>query len=206
VAEAPLLSIHSEHPQPRALERCLAILEAGGLIAYPTDTCYAVGCDVTSKKALERLFGLERQKDRKKPVSLVCADLSDVARYGHVSNFAYRTMRHLTPGPFTFVLEATRLVPQLMSNKQKEVGIRVPDAPIPRALAQGLGRPLANTSARDPEGELLVDPRDIKSALGHGLDLILDAGVLAAEQSTVVSLMNDSLEVLRQGKGQLDLD
>jgi tRNA threonylcarbamoyl adenosine modification protein (Sua5/YciO/YrdC/YwlC family) len=199
-----MVSINSEHPQPRQVERCREILENGGLIAYPTDTSYAVGCDVTSRKALDKLFALERHGERKKPVSLVCADLSGVARYGHVSNFGYRTMKQLTPGAFTFVLEATRLVPHLMMNKQKEVGIRVPDSAVPRALAEALGRPLANTSARGPEGDLLVDPKDIKDLLGHGLELILDVGIIPAEQSTVVSLIGDQLTVLREGKGVLE--
>jgi tRNA threonylcarbamoyl adenosine modification protein (Sua5/YciO/YrdC/YwlC family) len=127
-----------------------------------------------------------------------------VAKYGHVSNFAYRTMKSLTPGAFTFILEATRLVPDAMMTKQKQVGIRVPDSVIARELAAALGRPIVTTSATDTEGEPLTDARDIKESLGHGLDLILDGGVRLMEPSTVVSLIGDSLEVLRQGKGKLD--
>jgi tRNA threonylcarbamoyl adenosine modification protein (Sua5/YciO/YrdC/YwlC family) len=179
------------------------VLERGGLIAYPTDTYYGLGCDLMSKKAIERLYQL-KGRDKKKPLSFLCPDLSDVAKYAHVSNFAYRTMKGLTPGAFTFVLEATRTVPEMMMNKQKQVGIRVPDAPLARALAAGLGRPLITTSASDDEGEPLIDAKDIKEKLGHGLDLILDGGVTLMEPSTVVSLIGDSLEVLRQGKGRLD--
>jgi tRNA threonylcarbamoyl adenosine modification protein (Sua5/YciO/YrdC/YwlC family) len=200
---APLLAVDLEHPQPRHLQRAVEILESGGLIAYPTDSYYGVGCDLFSKKAIERLYAL-KQRDRKKPLAFLCPDLSDVAKYAHVSTFAYRTMRHLTPGPFTFVLEATRTVPDMMLTKQKQVGIRVPDSAIAQKLAQLLGRPLVTTSATDPEGLALTDPREIKERLGHGLDLILDAGILPSEPSTVVSLIDDQIEVLRQGKGLLE--
>jgi tRNA threonylcarbamoyl adenosine modification protein (Sua5/YciO/YrdC/YwlC family) len=143
-------------------------------------------------------------RDRKKPLSFLCPDLSDVAKYAHVSNFAYRTMKGLTPGAFTFVLEATRLVPDAMMTKQKQVGIRVPDSGLARALAAALGRPIVTTSATNEEGEPLIDSKDIKDVLGNRLDLILDGGVRLMEPSTVVSLVDDHIEVLRQGKGQLD--
>jgi tRNA threonylcarbamoyl adenosine modification protein (Sua5/YciO/YrdC/YwlC family) len=200
---APILEVDIQHPQPRHIARAVQVLERGGLIAYPTDTYYGLGCDLLSKKAIERLY-LLKGRDKKKPLSILCPDLSDVAKYAHVSNFAYRTMKGLTPGAFTFILEATRLVPEVMMTRQKQVGIRVPDAPLARALAAGLGRPLITTSASDEEGEPLIDAKDIKEKLGHGLDLILDGGVTLMEPSTVVSLIGDSMEVLRQGKGRLD--
>ncbi|MBN1204554.1 MAG: threonylcarbamoyl-AMP synthase [Myxococcaceae bacterium] len=200
---APILEVDIQHPQPRHVARAVEVLSRGGLIAYPTDTYYGLGCDLHAKKAIERLYQL-KGRDKKKPLSFLCPDLSDVAKYAHVSNFAYRTMKGLTPGAFTFILEATRLVPEMMLSKQKQVGIRVPDAPLARALAAGLGRPLVTTSASDDEGEPLLDARDIKERLGHGLDLILDGGVTLIEPSTVVSLVGDSMEVLRQGKGRLD--
>lgn len=200
---APILEVNAEHPQPRHVQRAVDVLSDGGLIAYPTDTYYGLACDLGSKKGIERLYKL-KGRDRKKPLSILCPDLSDVAKYAHVSNFAYRTMKGLTPGAFTFILEATRLVPEVMMSKQKQVGIRVPDAELARALAAGLGRPLVTTSATDAEGEPLTDARSIKDALGHGLELILDGGVTLLEASTVVSLIGDQIEVLRQGKGQLD--
>jgi len=200
---APILEVDMEHPQPRHIARAVQVLERGGVIAYPTDTYYGLGCDLMSKKAIERLYQI-KGRDKKKPLSFLCPDLSDVAKYAHVSNFAYRTMKGLTPGAFTFILEATRVVPEVMMSKQKQVGIRVPDAPLARALAAALGRPLITTSASDGEGEPLIDAKDIKEKLGHGLDLILDGGVTLMEPSTVVSLIGDSLEVLRQGKGRLD--
>ena len=200
---APILEVDAEHPNPRHVERAVQLLSTGGVIAYPTDTYYGLGCDLFSKKAIEKLYQL-KERNRKKPLSFLVPDLSDVAKYALVSNFAYRTMKSLTPGPFTFILPATRQVPEMMMTKQKQVGIRVPDAPLARALAAGLGHPLVTTSATNREGEPLIDPKDIKELLGHGLDLILDGGVLPAEPSTVLSLIGDELEVLREGKGKLE--
>ncbi|MBF5040924.1 threonylcarbamoyl-AMP synthase [Aggregicoccus sp. 17bor-14] len=200
---APILEVDPVHPQPRHVERAVELLGKGGVIAYPTDTYYGLGCDLLSKKAIEKLYVL-KERNRKKPLSFLVPDLSDVAKYALVSNFAYRTMKSLTPGPFTFILPATRQVPEMMMTKQKQVGIRVPDAPLARALAAGLGHPLVTTSATNREGEPLIDPKEIKELLGHGLDLILDGGVTVAEPSTVLSLIGDELEVLREGKGKLE--
>ena len=200
---APILEIDFEHPNPRHLRRAVDLLEAGGLIAYPTDTYFGIGCDLTSRKAIDKLYAL-KGRDRRKPLAFLCPDLSDVAKYAQVTNFAYRTMKQLTPGAFTFILNATRQVPDIMQTKQKQVGIRVPDSEVARALARELGRPIVTTSATDRDGNVLVDAKDIKDELGHALDLILDSGVLQNEPSTVVSLLQDQIEVLREGKGKLD--
>ena len=197
---APILAVDPIHPQPRHVDKAVQLLEDGGLIAYPTDTYYGIGCDLFSKKAIDRLYAL-KDRDRKKPFSFLCPDLSDVAKYAHVSNFAYRTMRQLTPGPFTFVLEATRVVPMMMQTKQKQVGIRVPQAPLMLEISKRLGRPVVTTSATDKDGKPLIDAKDIKEALGNRLDLILDGGVQPSEPSTIVSLIGDRIEVVRQGKG-----
>ena len=202
---APIVEVDPVHPQPRLVERAAKVLEDGGLLAYPTDTYYGIGCDLLSKKAIDRLYAL-KGRDRKKPLAFLCPDLSDVARYAQVSNFAYRTMRQLTPGPFTFVLTATRLVPEMMQSKQKQVGIRVPQAPLMLAISARLGRPIVTTSATTEEGEVLVDARSIKEALGTRLELILDGGPQPAEPSTIVSLIGDEIEVLRQGKGILVME
>lgn len=201
---APILEVDMEHPSPRHVQRAVEVLEKGGVIAYPTDTYYGLGCDLFSKKAIGRLYQL-KGRDKRKPLSFLCPDLADVAKYGHVSNFAYRTMKSLTPGAFTFILTATRQVPEMMMSKQKQVGIRVPDSALARALAAGLGRPIITTSATNTEGEALIDAHDIKESLGHGLELILDGGVRLMEPSTIVSLVDDTVEILRQGKGRLDL-
>jgi tRNA threonylcarbamoyl adenosine modification protein (Sua5/YciO/YrdC/YwlC family) len=205
MASAPITEVDPVHPQPRIIERAAQVLEDGGLIAYPTDTYYGIGCDLLSKKAIDRLYGI-KNRDRKKPLAFLCPDLSDVAKYAKVSNFAYRIMRNLTPGPFTFVLEATKLVPDMMMSKQKQVGIRVPQAPLMLAIAAKLGRPIVTTSATDMEGAVLTDAKAIKDELGARLDLILDGGVQPSEPSTVVSLIGDEIEVLRQGKGILVMD
>lgn len=201
---APILEIDPEHPNPRHLRRAVEVLEKDGVIAYPTDTYYAIGCDMASKKGIDRLYEI-KGRDRQKPLSFLCHDLSHVADYALVSNFAYRTMKHYTPGPFTFILQATRLVPNILHTKQKNVGIRVPDAPVPREISKLLGRPLVTTSATDRDGNHLEDARAIKEELGKLLDLILDDGTTQVhEPSTVVYLLDDQLEVLRQGKGVLD--
>lgn len=197
---APIIEVDSVHPQPRHVERAAEVLEGGGLIAYPTDTYYGIGCDLMSKKGIDRLYAL-KDRDRKKPLSFLCADLSDVSQYAIVSSFAYRTMKQLTPGPFTFVLEATKLVPQMMQTKQRQVGIRVPQAPLMLAIVARLGRPVVTTSACDSDGHPLIDAKAIKDELGQRLDLILDGGVQHSEPSTVVSLIGDQIDVLRQGKG-----
>jgi tRNA A37 threonylcarbamoyladenosine synthetase subunit TsaC/SUA5/YrdC len=172
---APLAPIDAEHPQPRALARAGNALENGDLIAYPTDSCYALGCDARSRRAVERLYAL-KSRDHRKPF-----------------------LRQHTPGAFTFVLPATRLVPELLLNKQKQVGIRVPAAPVARELARALLSPLVTTTASGEEGEPLSDPRDIKERYGHALALVLDAGLQAGHPSTVVSLLDDRVEILRQG-------
>lgn len=199
---APILSIDPRHPQPRHIERVVAVLEAGGLIAYPTDTYYGIGCDLFNKKAIERIYLLKGRK-KTKPMSFVCADLSDVARYAQVSNPAFAMMRRLTPGPYTFVLEATSLVPKIAVTRQRTVGIRVPDSPIALALVRALGRPLVSTSASTPEGQVLIDPSDIQDQLGHGLSIIIDGGYQLDEPSTVLDMTGDEAVVLRMGKGDV---
>lgn len=199
---APLVPVDPEHPQPRVLERAAEQLADGELLAYPTDSCYALGCDARARRAVERLYAL-KGRDRRKPFALLVADLSDVARYAIVSNFAYRVLRQHTPGPFTFVLPSTRLVPELLLNRQKQVGIRVPDAPVAVALARALSGPLVTTTATGAEGEPLADPGDIKERYGHALGTILDAGLRVGQPSTVVSLLGDEIEILRQGEGVL---
>jgi tRNA threonylcarbamoyl adenosine modification protein (Sua5/YciO/YrdC/YwlC family) len=202
VVTAPILTIDPLHPQPRHIERCTAILEAGGLIAYPTDTYYGVGCDLFNKKAIERIYQL-KQRPKTKPLSFICPDLSDLSRYAQVSNAAFATMRRLTPGPYTFVLEATSTVPKIAVTRQKTVGIRVPDSPIALALVRALGRPLVSTSASTPDGTVLIDPSDIQDLLGHGLELVIDGGYQLDEPSTVLDLTGDEPVVLRMGKGDV---
>jgi tRNA threonylcarbamoyl adenosine modification protein (Sua5/YciO/YrdC/YwlC family) len=200
---APIQPIDPVHPQPRHIARAVAVLQDGGIVSYPTDTYYALGCDLFQKKAMERLALLKRRDDRK-PFAFLCADLGEVARYGIVSNESYRLMRRLLPGPYTMILEATRLTPRTSLTRQRQVGVRVPDANVAIALVRALGRPLATTSAALPGEEPLIDAPDIQEHLGHGIDLILDGGVTLNEPSTVLDLTGPAPVVLRQGKGRVE--
>jgi tRNA threonylcarbamoyl adenosine modification protein (Sua5/YciO/YrdC/YwlC family) len=200
---APIQPIDPDHPQPRHVQRAVAVLEAGGLVAYPTDTYFAIGCDLFQKKAIEKLAALKR-RNPKKPFSFLCADLGDLAKYAIVDNDKYRLLRRLTPGPYTFVLEATRLVPRTALARQRTVGIRVPDAPVARALVEALGRPLATTSAALGDDEPLIDAGDIQEQIGHGVDLILDGGYTLNEPSTVLDMTGPQVVVLREGKGKVE--
>lgn len=201
--QAPIQSIDPRHPQPRHIQRAVQVLESGGLVAYPTDTYYAVGCDLFQKKAMERLASLKHRDDRK-PFAFLCADIGEVAKYGIVSNENYRLMRRLLPGPYTIVLEATRVTPRTALTRQRQVGVRVPDAPVAIALVTALGRPLATTSAALPGEQPLIDAGDIQRSLGHGVDLVLDGGVTLNEPSTVLDLTGPVPVVLREGKGRIE--
>ena len=200
---APIQSIDPLHPQPRHIERAVEVLKASGLVVYPTDTCFGIGCDLFQKRAIEKMAQLKRRSE-KKPFSFLCHSLSEAAQYARIDNEHYRLMKRLTPGPFTFVLEATRLVPRTALTRQRQVGVRIPDAPVALALVAALGRPLATTSASLPGGEVLIDARDIQDQLGYAIDLILDGGSILNEPSTVIDLTGPLAVVLRQGKGVLE--
>ena len=195
-----VLSINPQNPQPRLIQQVAEILRQGGVIAYPTDTTYGIGCDIFNKKGVKQIYQI-KQRDPRKPFSFICADLSDVANYCQVSNFAFKTMKRQLPGPYTFVLEATRLVPDLLTTRQKTVGIRIPDNRIALAIVRELGHPLVTTSANVSGEEPLHDPEDIDQRLGRMLDAVVDGGMLLGEPSTVISLVDDRVEILRAGSG-----
>jgi tRNA threonylcarbamoyl adenosine modification protein (Sua5/YciO/YrdC/YwlC family) len=199
---APILEVDPAHPQPRVIERAVAVLSSGGLLAFPTDTYYGLGCDLFDKRAIERIYQL-KQLPRSHELSFLCQDLAEISRYAIVENAAYRVLRRKVPGPYTFVLPATRLVPDLALRRQKTVGIRIPDSPVALELVRRLGHPLVSTSAATPEGEVLIDARDIKEKLGHGLDLILDGGHRANVPSSVIDLSGPEPRVVRVGKGDV---
>jgi len=192
---APLVPVDGKHPQPRTVARAVAALEEGQLLGYPSDTTYALGCDAHQRRAVERLAQLKR-RDPKKPFALLVADLSDLARYA-------RVLRQLAPGPFTFILPATRIVPELLLHRKREVGLRIPDAPLARALAGGLGRPLVTTTATSSIGQAIPDALTVRDLYGHALAQVLDAGPVLGEPSTVLSLIGDQIELLRPGAGHL---
>src|ERR1700722_17898715 len=159
-----LLSINVDHPEPRKIQRAVQVLNDGGVIAYPTDTVYGLGCDLTNRHAVERLYQIKNMP-RTHPLAFVCPDLSDIARYAIVENQVYRVLRRFLPGPYTFILEATREVPKLVQMKRKTVGIRVPASETARALARALGRPIISSTAARPGEEPLVDPKEIDAVL-----------------------------------------
>jgi len=194
----PIFSINPDNPQQRLINRVSDVLENGGLIAYPTDTFYGIGCDLYNRKGIQLIYRL-KNRPLKKPFSFVCDGLTEISRYAIVSNYAYKTMKRLLPGPYTFVLEGTRLVPKIMLTKRKTVGIRVPDNNICLGIVKAFGRPIISTSAG------YDDPQSIKEAYGSHLDIIIDGGVLFPSPSSVVSLIDNIPEVIREGKGDVSI-
>jgi tRNA threonylcarbamoyl adenosine modification protein (Sua5/YciO/YrdC/YwlC family) len=199
---AVLLEINSDHPEPRKIQRAVAALNAGELIAYPTDTVYGLGCDLLNKGALDRLYQAKNMP-RSQSLALVCVDLSDIARYCIVDNATYRLLRRLLPGPYTFILPATREVPKTLCPKRTQVGIRVPAHAVPRAIAQALGRPLLSTTASPFGGEPLQWPQEIAEQFPQ-LSLVLDGGPGGIVPTTVIDLTKEPPEVVRQGAGPID--
>jgi len=197
-----LLSINSQNPQMRLVKKAVECLRNGGVIIYPTDTVYGLGCDLFNKKGIEKIYDIKK-RSKKDPLSFVCADLKDISRYALVSDYAYKTMRRLLPGPYTFILQASRLVPKIILPKRQTTGIRVPDHPICQALVQELGQPIISTSVKTEQGELLNDPYIIREHFGHCVDIIIDGGIIPAEPSSVISLADDQIEILRVGKGDV---
>lgn len=197
-----LIKIHPVNPEARLITKIADILQNDGVVAYPTDTVYGFGCSIFSKKGIERIRQL-KTLDPRKPISIVCHDLSDISRYAIVSNYAYRVLKRLLPGPYTFILTATREVPRMMQNKQKQVGIRVPDSPIPLAIVREMGHPIVTSSAQIPGHELFLDPEEIERVLGRNLDAVIDGGLVGGEHSSIIELREENAVVLRQGKGDV---
>jgi tRNA threonylcarbamoyl adenosine modification protein (Sua5/YciO/YrdC/YwlC family) len=196
------IAIHPVNPEPRLVRKTGDILRAGGIIIYPTDTVYGMGCSIEDKSAVERIHLIKRQRSDK-PFSFVCSDLTHISEYARVSNMAFRTMKHLIPGPYTFVLPAARMkqLPKILISKRKTVGIRVPASAVTQAIVKELGHPILSTSVTTEEGELLNDPDMIVSSFKNVVDLIIDGGILHSEPSTVIDLTGEEPEILRQGAG-----
>jgi tRNA threonylcarbamoyl adenosine modification protein (Sua5/YciO/YrdC/YwlC family) len=198
-----LLAINPDNPQPRLIAQVVRCLQDVGVIAYPTDTTYGIGCSIFNKKGLERIYQV-KQRDKRKPFSFICSDLAEVSRYARLTNVAFKAMKRCLPGPYTFVLEASREVPDLLTTRQKTVGIRIPDNRICMAIVQELGAPIVTTSANLSGEEPVGDPYEIQRRFGGGLDLVVDGGLLTTDVSTVISMIGDRPEVLRQGAGLCD--
>ncbi len=187
-------------PKKRATALIKEAVEAGGIIAYPTDTVYGMGCDLFNIKAIRRLYALKRL-DTKKALTLMCRDLREISTYAVVTDFAFDAMKEHLPGPYTFVLQARKIMPKLLMTEKKEVGIRVPDHPIPIGLANLINRPILNTTVKISGGDIFTDPRVIEKDFKGGVELVLDGGIIVSDPSTVISLIDDTVRVLREGKG-----
>jgi tRNA threonylcarbamoyl adenosine modification protein (Sua5/YciO/YrdC/YwlC family) len=196
------LEVNAQHPEPRKIQRAVDALNAGDVIVYPTDTVYGIACALGHKRAIDRIFHLTG-KDETHQLSLVCADLSDIAKYAVVENPQYRLLKRLLPGAYTFILPATREVPKWLLSKQKTVGIRVPDHAVPRALSAALHVPLVSTSANYRGEEPLNDPADIVQRF-KGIELVLDTGYCGVVPSTIVDLTGGEPVVVREGAGPID--
>lgn len=199
-----LIKINPRNPQIRLIRRVVEVLEDGGVIAYPTDTIYGFGCSLYNKRGIERIYQI-KGIEKNRPFSFICADLKDISMYAKVSNYAYKTMKRLLPGPYTFILEGTKLVPKIMLTRRKTAGIRVPNNPICLALVRELGHPIISTSATSPAGETFYDPAEIEKKVGKLLDLVIDAGPLVSEPSSVIDLTEEMPKILRKGKGDVSL-
>jgi tRNA threonylcarbamoyl adenosine modification protein (Sua5/YciO/YrdC/YwlC family) len=196
-----ILHTNPLNPQKRHIQRVVEILKQGGLICYPTDTTYGIACDILNKRALEKVYAIKK-KEKHQPVSIVCADLKDLAKYAVVSNAAYRILRKYLPGPYTFILPATLLVPKIMLTPRKTVGIRVPENQIVHDIIQALGRPLINTSVTLEDGTILKDPQEIERIYRGKIDTVI-AAECPGELSSIIDLVDDEPAVIRKGLGDL---
>lgn len=199
-----LIKINPINPQSRLIETAVGILKKGGIVVYPTDTHYGIGCDILNKKAIEQIYQLKK-RNRSKPFSFICSGLKNISDYAKVSNYAYKTMKRLLPGPYTFVLEGSRLVPKIMLTKRKTAGIRVPDHQICLELVNGLGNPIITTSATLPDGRIVNDASLIHDVFKNRIDLVIDGDIVPGKPSSVISLINDTPVVIRKGMGDVSI-
>jgi len=199
-----IITINPQNPQVRLIRKVVEVLKAGGVIGYPTDTIYGVGCDLFNQEAIRKIHRIKKI-ERNKPLSFICSDLKDISHYAYVSTPSYKIMRRLFPGPFTFILKATKLVPNIAMTRQKTVGIRIPDNKICLALVKELGHPIISTSVSKPDEGLYNDPAEIEERFGKQLDFVIDSGLIVAEHSSIIDLTGDSPKVIRKGKGDVSL-
>jgi len=201
---AQFFQIHPDNPQPRLVHQTVELIREGGVIVYPTDSCYALGCHIGDKAAMERIRRIRRVDDRHN-FTLVCRDLSEIALYAKVDNAAYRLIKSLTPGAYTFILKATREVPRRLQNpKRKTIGLRVPDHAIVHAILDALGEPLMSSTLSLPGDDMpLTDPDEMRERLEHQVDLVIDGGFCGVEPTTVIDLVEGAPVALRTGKGDI---
>ena len=201
---AKLIEVHPTDPQPRRVDEIVRIIHSGGLIAYPTDSSYAFGCHIGDKRAIERIHRI-RRTNKKHNFTLVCSDLSEISTYARVDNWAYRLIKSMTPGPYTFILPATREVPKRLQNpKRRTIGLRVPDHPLVRAMLESLGEPIMSSTLTLPGDSMpLTDPTEIEERIGHEIAAVIDAGPAGIEPTSVLDLTGGAPEVLRVGRGDV---
>ena len=197
------ISINPLNPQERQLKQVAESLKKGGIIIYPTDTYYGIGCDIKNKKAIERVSRIKK-RSKNTPFSFICSDLKDISEYAKVSNISYRILKRLLPGPYTFILEGSKEVPKMMLSKRKTAGIRVPDNTICIEMVKLLGNPVISTTATDENEKPFESAYDIYQYYNKLVDIVIDGGNLPNGPSSVISLMADQPEVLREGLGSVD--
>ena len=201
---ARLIEIHPANPQPRLVAAVVQVIRRGGLIAYPTDSSYAFGCHIGDKRAMDRIRRI-RRTDKHHNFTLVCSDLSEIGTYARIDNWAYRMLRAMTPGPYTFILPATREVPKRLQHpKRRTIGLRVPDHPLVQAMLDLLGEPIMSSTLSLPgDDRPMTDPEEIDRRIGHQVDVIIDAGPTGIEPTSVIDLSSGVPEVLRVGRGDV---
>ena len=201
---ARLVEIHPADPQPRRIAKIVASIRGGGLVAYPTDSSYALGCHIGDKRAMDRIRTI-RQTDKQHNFTLVCSDLSEISLYAKIDNWAYRFIRAHTPGPYTFILQATREVPKRLQNpRRRTIGLRVPDHAIVQAILEALGEPIMSSTLTLPgDDKPLTDVHEIETRIGHQIDMIIEGGATGIEPTSVIDLSGGSVEVLRKGRGDV---
>ena len=201
---ARLVELHPADPQPRRIAEIVATIRSGGLLAYPTDSSYALGCHIGDKRAMDRIRRI-RRTDKNHNFTLVCSDLSEISLYAKTDNWAYRLIKSLTPGPYTFILQATREVPKRLQNpKRRTIGLRVPDHAIVQAMLQALGEPIMSSTLTLPGDDTpLTDVHEIEARIGHEIDLIVDGGPTGIEATSVIDLSVGTVEIRRKGRGDV---
>lgn len=197
-----LMEINPFNPQPRLIKQVADKLRGGAVICYPTDTGYGIGCDIFNKKAINRIVQIKR-RPKNKPFSFMCSDLTHISNYAHVSNSSYRLLKKSLPGPYTFVLPGTKIVPKVMVTKQKTVGIRVTENQISQQLIAELGNPIVNTSLPAEDDPPPSEPFEIDLMIGNQVDLVIDGGPVYSDPSTLIDLTGDYPDILREGKGDI---
>ncbi|MEI7586099.1 L-threonylcarbamoyladenylate synthase [Runella sp.] len=204
---AEFIRIHPQNPEPRKIQQVVNSLREGGVVIYPTDTVYAMGCDIHNARAVERIARIKGIKPQKNDFSFICFDLSHIADYAKVGNNAFKVMKRLLPGPFTFILEANNRVPKVLANR-RTVGIRVPDHPITRQIVFELDHPIITTSIKDYDDDIMEYPNDpevIFERFQHQVDIVIDGGLGGLIPSTVIDATNDDFEIIRQGAGVFEI-